>query len=92
MRALGRLKFYQVAAKEGGHIHFGQLKRLSVVLGLTSAENCEIVELVNAKRCLPSTFYIIAKDQFGNRRKSGGDSLEVVILEGMDTTQYYMKF
>lgn len=39
--------------------------------------------MVDAMRCLPSTFYVITKDIFGNRKISGGDNIYTAISESV---------
>ena len=51
--------------------------------GPTVAANCDVIELVDAKRCITSIFYIVAKDQYGNRKTYGGDKIEIAVIESM---------
>jgi hypothetical protein len=57
--------------------------------GPTATANCDVVELVDAKRCIQSTFYVVTKDKFGNRKISGGDNLEVTVVESMLFPQHH---
>lgn len=63
--------------------YFFKINCLFCFIGPTKASNCEVIGMVDAMRCLPSVFYVVAKDSFANRKISGSDNVYSSISESI---------